>query len=70
MERELGVKDITAANEPLNSKLVLSMDGGGADPDFYTKLKSNSAVLRQGIIREWHDERLVPWLHYVSRQAS
>lgn len=28
-------------------------------------LASNSAVLKTTIFKEWHDERLVPWLHYI-----
>jgi len=28
-------------------------------------LGSRSVVLKQTLFKEWHDDRLVPWVHYV-----
>ena len=32
---------------------------------FYRLLSSQSVVLKQSWIQEWHDDRLVPWVHYI-----
>jgi hypothetical protein len=49
----------------LGAKLVFDLDGNGISGRFYKLLASKSLVLKQTLLREWHDERLVPWLHYV-----
>lgn len=49
----------------LKSRLVFDMDGNGISGRYYNFLASRSAPLKQTLLREWHDERLVPWLHYV-----
>ncbi|KAJ4291381.1 hypothetical protein N0V88_005974 [Collariella sp. IMI 366227] len=48
----------------LGSKLVFDIDGNGISGRFLKLLASRSAVLKQTLLREWHDERLVPWVHY------
>ncbi|KAI9889046.1 MAG: F-actin-capping protein subunit beta [Vezdaea aestivalis] len=47
------------------NKLVFDLDGNSYSGRFYDLMRSRSAVLKQALFREWHDERLVPWLHYV-----
>ena len=32
---------------------------------FYRLLSQRSVVLKQTLFQEWHDDRLVPWIHYV-----
>ncbi|KAI9889239.1 MAG: F-actin-capping protein subunit beta [Vezdaea aestivalis] len=58
-----------AEREPLttawNHRYVLDMDGNGLSGRLYDLLASNSAVMRRFMMREWHDERLKPWLHYI-----
>jgi hypothetical protein len=49
----------------LGSKLVIDLDGNGFSGRFYRLLRTNCAVLKQTILREWHDDWLVPWMHYV-----
>lgn len=49
----------------LQSRLVFDVDGNGISGRYYNFLASRSAPLKQTLLREWHDERLVPWLHYV-----
>ncbi|KAL3958577.1 hypothetical protein ACCO45_006739 [Purpureocillium lilacinum] len=51
-------------NAPFGSKLVFDLDGNGISGRFNKLLASRSAVLKQTLLREWHDERLVPWVHY------
>ena len=46
-------------------RLVIDIDGQGSTDRFYKLLASGSTVLKQTLCEEWHDERLVPWVHYV-----
>ena len=46
------------------STLLADIDGHGWTERFYRLLGSRSAVLKQTVWREWHDERLVAWYHY------
>ncbi|KAK9475001.1 glycosyl transferase family 90-domain-containing protein [Dipodascopsis tothii] len=46
-------------------KFLLDMDGNGLSSRFYAFLKSRSLVMKQTVLREWHDSRLMPWVHYV-----
>ncbi|KAF2276380.1 uncharacterized protein EI97DRAFT_501158 [Westerdykella ornata] len=50
---------------PLRHRLVFDLDGNGISGRFYRFLASHSCPLKQTLFREWHDERLVPWVHYV-----
>jgi len=49
----------------LQSRLVLDMDGNGISGRYYKLLASQSAPMKQTLFREWHDDRLVPWVHYI-----
>lgn len=46
-------------------KYLLDMDGNAFSGRYYAFLGSNSAVFKQAIFREWHEEWIVPWVHYV-----
>ncbi|PWY99097.1 hypothetical protein BCV70DRAFT_163358 [Testicularia cyperi] len=46
-------------------KFVLDIDGQSMSCRLYQLLGTNSVVIKQTIWSEWHDDRLVPWLHYV-----
>ncbi|KAH6518113.1 hypothetical protein HBI81_176100 [Parastagonospora nodorum] len=59
------VKSWANKNRALHSKLVFDLDGNGISGRYYQLLASNSAPLKQTLLREWHDERLVPWVHYI-----
>ncbi|KAI0111236.1 hypothetical protein GGR51DRAFT_509421 [Nemania sp. FL0031] len=54
-----------SGDRPLHSRLVFDLDGNGISGRYYKLLASRSAPLKQTLLREWHDERLVPWVHYV-----
>lgn len=47
------------------SKLLLDIDGNAFSGRFYAFLRSWSLVFKIAIFREWHEEWLRPWLHYV-----
>lgn len=52
-------------DEALRSRLVFDLDGNGISGRYYRLLASKSTPLKQTLFREWHDERLVPWVHYI-----
>ncbi|ORY59155.1 uncharacterized protein BCR38DRAFT_351634 [Pseudomassariella vexata] len=54
----------------LESRLVFDMDGNGISGRYYKFLASRSVPLKQTMLREWHDERLVPWFHYIPVSQS
>lgn len=51
--------------EAFRYTLAFDLDGNGHSGRFYRLLNSHSLPLKQTVMREWHDERLQPWLHYV-----
>ena len=46
-------------------RLVMDLDGQASTDRYYKLLASGSTVLKQTLMREWHDERLTPWVHYI-----
>lgn len=46
-------------------KYLLDIDGNAFSGRYYAFLLSNSLVYKIAIFREWHDEWLRPWVHYV-----
>jgi hypothetical protein len=59
------VKPWAGKHQALQSKLVFDLDGNGISGRYYQLLASRSAPLKQTLLREWHDDRLVPWFHYI-----
>ena len=53
-------------HKAFHSRLAFDMDGNGISGRYYQLLASNSVPLKQTLLREWHDDRLVPWVHYIS----
>lgn len=51
--------------DALQSKYVLDIDGNAFSGRYYAWLLSNSLVYKLALFREWHDEWLTPWVHYV-----
>lgn len=46
-------------------KYLLDMDGNAFSGRFYAFLKSKSLVFKMAVFREWHEEWLKPWVHYI-----
>ena len=46
-------------------KYLLDMDGNAFSGRFYAFLKSQSTVYKLALFREWHEEWLKPWIHYI-----
>ncbi|CAK7212529.1 hypothetical protein SCUCBS95973_001494 [Sporothrix curviconia] len=58
------------ADAALQAQLVVGVDGNGISGRYMKLLASGSAPLKQTLLREWHDERLVPWVHYFPLSQS
>jgi hypothetical protein len=64
----LGAKE--ELSQQFQSRFVFDIDGNSFSGRYYTLLQSKSVVLKQTILREWHDERLIPWVHYIPVSLS
>jgi hypothetical protein len=51
-------------------KILLDMDGNSFSGRFHRLLRSKSMVIKQTLFQEWHDDRLMPWVHYVPVTTS
>lgn len=65
----LQANQVTTGTEGRNKlyahKFLLDLDGQSMSCRLYQLLASNSVVFKQTIWSEYHDDRLVPWIHYV-----
>lgn len=57
-------------DQALQSRLVFDLDGNGISGRYYKLLASKSVPLKQTLLREWHDDRLIPWVHYIPVSQS
>lgn len=46
-------------------KYLLDIDGNAFSGRFYAFLKSHSLPFKMAVFREWHEEWIQPWVHYV-----
>ncbi|EMD00774.1 glycosyltransferase family 90 protein [Baudoinia panamericana UAMH 10762] len=46
-------------------RFLLDMDGNAFSGRFYAFLKSRSLTFKMAVFREWHEEWIKPWVHYV-----
>lgn len=46
-------------------RYLLDMDGNAFSGRFYAFLQSRSLVFKMAVFREWHEEWIRPWVHYV-----
>ncbi|CBQ69646.1 related to capsular associated protein [Sporisorium reilianum SRZ2] len=65
----LQANQVTTGTEERNvvyqHKYTLDLDGQSMSCRFYQLLASNSVVFKQTVWSEYHDDRLIPWIHYV-----
>ncbi|EUC27647.1 glycosyltransferase family 90 protein, partial [Bipolaris zeicola 26-R-13] len=59
-----------AHSQQFSAQFAFDTDGNSFSGRFYTLLQSRSVVLKQSVFREWHDERLVPWVHFIPVSLS
>lgn len=63
-------RSVDSEFEPFRYRFVIDIDGNSYSGRFYRFLASRSVPLKVSIFREWHDDRLVPWLHYIPVSQS
>ena len=65
-EREFfDIKDQEPQEEAWKYKYLLDMDGNAFSGRYYAFLKSRSLTFKQALWREWHEEWIWPWVHYI-----
>jgi hypothetical protein len=65
MERVLGPGSWNPEDMSLGYRYLFDLDGNSMSTRFYRLLSHRSVVLKQTWFQEWHDARLVPWVHYI-----
>ncbi|OLN85576.1 Beta-1,2-xylosyltransferase 1-like protein 1 [Colletotrichum chlorophyti] len=61
----LSIVNATPMAEQFSSKFLPDADGYSFSGRFRAFLLSTSVPLKATVYAEWHDDRLVPWLHFV-----
>ncbi|EPS26328.1 putative UDP-Xyl: (mannosyl) glucuronoxylomannan/galactoxylomannan beta-1,2-xylosyltransferase [Penicillium oxalicum 114-2] len=66
-EQELHIKEGQRddISDGYKARYNLDLDGNGLSGRFYRLLMSKSAVLKQTLYQEWHDDSLIPWFRYI-----
>ncbi|KAI6710772.1 hypothetical protein JHW43_006700 [Diplocarpon mali] len=59
------IKDQAEQEDAWKYKYLLDIDGNAFSGRFYAFLKSRSLVYKIAVFREWHEEWLKPWVHYI-----
>jgi hypothetical protein len=59
------VKETAKQQDAWQYKYLLDIDGNAFSGRFYAFLKSKSLVYKLAIFREWHEEWLKPWVHFI-----
>ncbi|PTB67302.1 glycosyltransferase family 90 protein [Trichoderma citrinoviride] len=59
------VVDLVDQQDAWGYKYLVDMDGNAFSGRFYAFLQSRSLTFKLALFREWHSERLRPWVHYV-----
>ena len=63
--REFKPADAINLKQHWRYRYLFDADGAGLSSRFLPFLQSNSVVLKSGIFREWYDDRLIAWRHFV-----
>lgn len=59
------IKDRADQQGAWNFKYLLDIDGNAFSGRFYAFLQSRSLTFKLALFREWHNDWLKPWLHFV-----
>jgi hypothetical protein len=65
-----GISEKEERSQQFQSRFVFDADGNSFSGRYYTLLQSRSVVLKQTVLKEWHDERLIPWVHFIPVSLS
>jgi hypothetical protein len=63
--RGLEIAELGPAEEAWAHKYVLDIDGNGYSGRFLRLLMSNSVPVKMTVFREWIDDWIIPWVHYI-----
>jgi len=59
------IKETAQQQDAWKYKYLLDIDGNAFSGRFYAFLQSKSLVYKLAIFREWHEEWLKPWVHFI-----
>lgn len=59
------IKETAKQTDAWKYKYLLDVDGNAFSGRFYAFLKSRSLVYKLAVFREWHEEWLRPWVHFI-----
>jgi hypothetical protein len=65
MNPYMQLKETIHMKEMYDYKFLPDIDGNSYSGRFRAFMRSTSLVLKSTIYAEWHDDRLVPWVHFV-----
>lgn len=65
MQRVLGLGHGEPGELSSNYRYLFDLDGNSMTARFYRLLSQQAVVLKQTWFQEWHDDRLIPWAHYI-----
>ena len=64
-EEYFPIMPLEPQEEAWRHRYLLDMDGHAYSGRFYALMRSSSLPMKVTFFREWHDNVLVPWVHYV-----
>lgn len=59
------IANMTDQQDAWSYRFLLDMDGNAFSGRFYAFLKSHSLTFKMAVFREWHEEWIQPWVHYI-----
>ncbi|KAJ5367836.1 hypothetical protein N7541_001777 [Penicillium brevicompactum] len=65
MELEMGPASFEPEDTSQHYRYLFDLDGNSMSTRFYRLLSRKAVVLKQTWFEEWHDDRLIPWAHYI-----
>ncbi|GFF90978.1 hypothetical protein IFM53868_06349 [Aspergillus udagawae] len=65
MELELGAASFEPEDTTQYYRYLFDLDGNSMSTRFYRLISRQAVVLKQTWFEEWHDDRLIPWAHYI-----
>lgn len=69
-QKMLPVGDRDDPSVAYDHRYLFDVDGMGRTERYYRLLGSRATILKQTMHQEWHDDRLIPWVHYVPVSLS
>jgi hypothetical protein len=60
-----GEAEVEDPSEAWKHRYLLDMDGWAYSGRFYSFMNSKSLPMKLSVFREWHQDILIPWVHYV-----